>query len=122
MHKLIVFISLIFLSASSFGAEWYEGGTLSDKDALVWQEASQANKIATSAHFVAVMATDDRLKSKMSIKITSAEELKIYATQLSTCIDGATEKNPDEKENKATFSNQSVSALGGICATLMGWL
>jgi hypothetical protein len=65
IFKILLISSLAFTGTCSAG-EWYEGGTLTDQNAIVGQDASLANKIAPSADFVAVMFQGSYLKLSIS--------------------------------------------------------
>lgn len=119
-RKTLSTFILIFAGVCSAG-EWYEGGTLTDKGALIWQEAPLSNKIASSADFVAAMYQKQLLNTSISSKIKSVNDLAPYAIQLATCVDSATKKEQDPKKNKNIYTNQTVSSMAAICATMMGW-
>ena len=102
--------------------KWYEGGTLYNENALVWQEASQKNKLATSADFVAAMWNKKILKPAILKKINSVDDIKPLAQELVIALDDAFKKDEDEKKNKQLFTNQKVSDTVVILAIIMGWL
>lgn len=110
----------MFSGACNAG-EWYEGGTLTDKGALIWQEASLANKIASSADLVAAMYQKRLLNSSISSKIKGGNDLAPYAIELAICVDGATKKEKDPKNNKQIYTNQTVNGMAAICVMMMGW-
>jgi hypothetical protein len=118
--KIITLITLLILSESIFASEWYEGGTLTDKNALAWQEASLANKIASAGDFVAVIFQSQLLVSSISSKIKGVNDLAPYSIQLAECINQAVAKNSDPEENKRIFINQKVNEIGAVCSGLMG--
>ena len=118
----IIIISFLAFSGTSNAAEWYEGGTLTDKGALTWQSAKLANKVASSADFLAVMYQSKMLNSSISSNIKGINNFAPYAIQLATCIDEATEKHKNSKENKKIYTNQKISSIGALCSSTMGWL
>lgn len=118
--KIIAIVTLTFAGICN-AVEWYEGGTLTDKNALIWQEASLANKIATSSDFVALMHQKHLLSSSISNGIKGVNDLAPYAIQLAICIDGATKKQTNPKNNKKIYANQKVSSIAAVCLTMMGW-
>lgn len=83
--------------------EWYEGGTLHKATVKQWKSATQKNKLATCADFMAV--TDN------SISMT---ELKSRATNLMNCIDEAT-RGLDE------LNNDKVSEMATLCIITLGY-
>jgi len=121
IFKILLISSLAFTGTCSAG-EWYEGGTLTDQNAIAWQDASLANKIASSADFVAVMFQGSYLKPSISSNIKSVTDLAPYAIQVAICIDGSTKKLADPEENRKIFTNQELSGMAAICTTLMGWM
>jgi len=121
IEKILIVIILSF-SGGSFAAEFYEGGTLSDKNALIWQDATLANKIATSSDFVATMFQKNILISSMASTIKSVNDLAPYAIQLAICIDESTKKEANEEQNRKIYTNQKISSMAVLCASLMGWV
>jgi hypothetical protein len=92
-----VFLALVSLSSAE---EWTHGGTLHHATVAQWRVATAANRLATSADFVA---------STQHPK--SMEELKYMAEQMETCISGATvDTNTD---------NQKVTDIAAPCALLL---
>ncbi len=120
LSKILVALLFCF-SYTCISAEWYEGGALTDKNALTWQEATFSNKIATSSDFVATMYQNKMLISSISNTINSVNDLAPHAIQLAICIDEATAKNPDPEKNKNIYTNQQVSGMAVLCAMTMGW-
>ena len=66
-------------SNNATGLEWYEGGTLHDSSISEWRNATERNKLATCADWIAKI--DNTI---------SMEELYIRANSLVICIDEAT--------------------------------
>jgi hypothetical protein len=112
---------LIFLAGTASSAEWYEGGKLAAAGALEWQKATPQNKLATSGDIVALMFQKGILKPEINRTIGGVNDLKPYAIGLATCIEGATEKRPDEDMNRKMFINQTVSSMAVLCVYAMGW-
>ena len=112
---------LIVFTGTVSSAEWYEGGSLSNSGILEWQEATPQNKLATSADFVALMFQKKMLKSEIIKTIGSVNDIKPYAVELATCIEGVTAKNPDEDANRKMFINQTVTGMATLCIFTMGW-
>lgn len=103
-------------------SEWYEGGTLSDESALIWQGSTLANKIATSSDFVATMYQKKMFVASISSSIKNVNDLAPYAIQLASCIDEAAKRDPDPAQNKKMYTNQQVSSMAVLCAATMGWV
>lgn len=123
MKKINFIITAMFIlfAGTASSAEWYEGGSLSNAGVLEWQEATPQNKIATSSDFVALMFQKKMLKSEIIKTIRSVNDIKPYAVELAACIEGATEKDPDEETNRQMFTNQTVSGMATLCIFTMGW-
>lgn len=119
-RKIFLILTLMFFGTCSAG-EWYEGGTLTDKGALIWQEASLSNKIASSADLVAAMYQKQLLNTSISSKINGVNDLAPYAIQLAACVDGGTKKEKDPKKNKNIYTNQTVNGMAAICVMTLGW-
>lgn len=115
MKKFILFLILlvlgifvidsIFFSGSkeskSLTTEWYSGGTLHKASISEWKTATEQNKLATCADFVALKNKD-----------ISMDMLKIKARALQTCIDEAVVGH-----NAA--DNETVAKIASQCITLM---
>jgi len=102
--------------------KWYEGGTLHQKSALIWQTASQKNKLATCADLVAVMLKQKMLKESIQEKINSVDDIKFLATELVVGLDAAFKKSHNEAENKKLYTNQKVNETAAMLVMMMGWL
>ncbi len=83
--------------------EWYQGGTLHKANVKQWKSATQKNKLATCADFMAV--------ADNSISMT---ELKSRATNLMNCINEAT-RGLDE------LNNENVSEMATLCIITLGY-
>lgn len=95
-------------SSTAQNQEWYEGGTLHQRTAEEWVEASYRNRLATSADFATAM-----LKSSIVWDdIDSIEDIRPYATAIKTCIDEAYGPAPPLPQ----LENAETAA---ICWTLM---
>lgn len=112
---LVVGISAIAISSIVYAGKWYEGGDLSDKDNISWQEADRANRLATAASSIAGLYIGGMLKEEISASITNMDAMKSFASELVKCIDTAT---------KAGFNGVRVNytdlALG--CIVQMNWI
>lgn len=100
---------------------WYSGGNLHQENALAWQNADYANKIATSADIIASLWKGEMLNQSIQNKITSVEDIKPFATELVVFMDKATEKDPDPDLNEKLYTNQKVGDMAAMGAIMMGW-
>jgi len=81
--------------------EWYEGGTLHKAKVIEWKKATERNKLATCADYMAKV--DDSV---------TMEVIKERATILKECIDEAT-------RDLESTNDKKVSAIAAICITMM---
>lgn len=102
-------------------AEWYEGGTLHKANALQWQKASDADKLATCSDLVAAMYTSKSFKPELQRTIKEIDDLKPLAEELVKALDKAFQKDPDVKNNAKIFTNQKVADTAAMLMLLMGW-
>jgi hypothetical protein len=89
--------------AKSNDDKWYSGGNLHKKNIRDWKNASDANKLATCADFIAGVKKD-----------LSLIDLKEEASQLRDCINEAT-KGTD------TSDHSKVNEIGALCLVTMGY-
>ncbi len=121
-NSKIIFLLVILIFAGACNArEWFEGGTLTEKGALIWQEASFKNKIASSASLVAAMYNNNLLSTLVTNDIKNLKKLAPYAIGLAICIDGATKKEKVPENNKQIYTNQTVNDMAAMCVMMMGW-
>lgn len=83
--------------------KWYEGGTLHKAKVADWKKATDRNKLATCADFMAVVDN--------TVTMT---ELKKRAIKLKKCID----ETIDGLENA---DQQSISLIAAMCTKAMGY-
>lgn len=103
-------------------AEWYEGGTLHQATALEWQQASDANKLATAADIAASAYTKKLLKPDLQNAVTGVDSLLPLAYNLVKGLDAAFEPDPDPETNRVMFANQKVSDFMVMLMASQGWL
>jgi len=109
MKKFFYIIILILISCNHKDnpeLEWLKNGTLHNKTITEWKVASDKNKLATCADFMA------NLKETENQKYTSIEDMKYDAINLKTCIDEGTRNN-----NYA--DNMKISEVAKLCYILM---
>jgi len=82
---------------------WYEGGTLHKATISEWKVATEKNKLATCADFMAKIDNS-----------VSMDELKIRAKALMKCIDEST-------TGLDSTNDESVSSVAAKCAILLGY-
>ncbi|WPO81891.1 hypothetical protein SD427_14095 [Chryseobacterium sp. JJR-5R] len=111
MKKLLILVVSIYISSSCSqknnpDLEWMKNGTLHKKLIFEWKTASDENKLATCADFIANLKKADHEKYK------SIEEMKSDADNLKICIDEGIANN-----NYA--DNMKTSEVAVLCYVLM---
>ena len=115
MSKLLVVVVAILLLTLSSAAQghqerWYTGGNLHRASAAEWNSSSHANRLATSADFVASIMGTDAVRRETRGDIN---RLRPRAERMKSCIDDALAGN-----NSRTIR---VSEIGAACAVLLGY-
>ncbi|HEY3983180.1 hypothetical protein [Cedecea sp.] len=119
----ILFFAILALSTNSaFAKDWYQGGTLHEANALTWQKATQQNKLATCADFIAGLYSKDLLAPEISEKMKSVEDFKPYASELVKQLDAAFAPESDPAQNKKMFTNQTVKSTAMMLMIMMKWV
>lgn len=103
-------------------AEWYEGGTLHQASALEWQQATQANKLATAADITTNAYNKQMFKPELHNLITGVNSFLPMAHALVVGMDKAFKADPDPETNRKTFANQKVSETMVLWMATQGWL
>ena len=85
---------------------WFEGGTLRHKTVRAWRKASHRNRLATSAGFVATLATSNGPTS------FSMSDLKKVAPLLEVCISAIAEPKTPKIPGR---SDMEVAEVAAIC-------
>lgn len=93
-------------SSSDSYIEWTKNGTLHTKTIIDWKAATDENKLATCADFVA------NIKIAEKQKYTSINDMKYDATNLKACIDEAVKGN-------VYADNMQISEVAALCHVLM---
>ncbi|MBL0654861.1 hypothetical protein JD524_09570 [Aeromonas caviae] len=101
---------------------WYEGGTLHQANALQWQKASDADKLATCSDLVAAIYKNKSFKPELQQAIKSVDDFRPLAEELVKALNGAFKADPDTKNNAKIFTNQKVPDTAVMLMMLMGWL
>lgn len=101
---------------------WYEGGTLHQANALQWQKASEADKLATCSDLVAVIYKNKSFKPELQQTIKSVDDFRPLAEELVKALNAAFKEDPDTKNNAKIFTNQKVPDTAVMLMMLMGWL
>lgn len=89
-------------STSGNDTSWFLGGTLHDAIVAEWREATYANRLATSADFIA--ATQD-------VDYSDMEEFKRMSIDLEICISTAV--------SGGDVQNEDVVFISALCLTAM---
>jgi hypothetical protein len=90
--------------------EWYVGGTLHKGTGKDWRTATDSNRLATAADFVAKAIKSDLL----NITFENMDDLKHYAVELSTCL--------TEFLKTELTDTRSVADSATMCVVTMGWI
>lgn len=96
-------------TTKSASDEWYVGGTLHQATISEWKNATEKNKLATCADFVANI-------KKMNNESYNGDvaSMKKDAIQMMNCIDEAV------KGNAAEDANMKINQIAASCAILLG--
>ena len=84
---------------------WFEGGTLRHKTVRAWRKASHRNRLATSAGFVATLATSNGPTS------FSMSDLKKVAPLLEACISSIAESKTPKIPGRSDMEVDEVAAI-----------
>lgn len=101
---------------------WYEGGTLHQANALQWQKASDADKLATCSDLVAAIYKNKSFKPELQQAIKSVDDFRPFAEELVKALNRAFKEDPNTKNNAKIFTNQKVPDTAVMLMMLMGWL
>ncbi|WP_395066579.1 hypothetical protein [Flavobacterium sp.] len=83
--------------------KWYSGGNLHQAKISEWKVATEENKLATCADFVANIKKD-----------LPMSELKIKSIEMKNCIDEAT-------RGLSSTDNQKANEIAALCALQLGY-
>lgn len=83
--------------------KWYAGGNLHQAKISEWKVATEENKLATCADFVANIKKD-----------LPMSELKIKSIEMKNCIDEATRGLP-------STDNEKANEIAALCALQLGY-
>ncbi|MET5232298.1 hypothetical protein WHX03_17100 [Serratia marcescens] len=122
-YGIFLLAAILAINSSAANADnWYQGGTLHDANALVWQKASPKDKLATCADFIAGLYSKNLLSAEISNKMKSVDDFKPYASELVKQLDAAFAPEADSAKNKKMFSNQSVKSTAMMIIIMMKWV
>ncbi|NVK42095.1 MAG: hypothetical protein HWE39_12715 [Oceanospirillaceae bacterium] len=102
--------------------QWTQGGTLVDKGALDWQQASNANKLASCATIISRMVERGILTDKIHNQLTSWDALKIVSVQMQKNLDTAFAPESNKDLNVKLFTSQKVLDTAIMLAITDGWI
>lgn len=108
--------------AETLESKWYEGGTLHGGSGLDWQQATHANKLATSADLLASLWQKDKLSPEVRRPLRNIDDFKPLAEQLVAELDDAFAPEPDQHANRQMFANQGVADSAIMVMALKGWI
>jgi len=95
---------------TAYAGDWYTGGTLHNKTAMEWHQATYRNRLATSADFIT--ATTPKEKQRLLFN-DDMRLLRQRAEALEACITESTQ-DPETRIMK-------VSEVGAACLVLLGY-
>lgn len=122
-YGFFIFVAIMAIgSNSALANSWYQGGTLHEANALMWQKSSQQNKLATCADFIAGLYSKKLLSDDISRKIKSVDDFKPYAAELVKQLDSAFKPEPKKAENEKMFANQTVKSTAMMLMIMMKWV
>lgn len=101
LHVAMV-TSCLFVASPGSAREWYEGGTLHKARAAQWHRATERNRLARSADFVAAAKAASNMR-----------ELRERAEAVEACVSEAT---VDESSREML-----VSEVAAACLILLGY-
>ncbi|HHF0565847.1 TPA: hypothetical protein ACPHUW_000616 [Vibrio alginolyticus] len=102
--------------------KWYENGGLTDKGALVWQQAPYSQKLASAADIYAFFYQQNKLAPSIASNISNVDDFRPYAENLVSSLDEAFKPKQTKEENEKVFANQTVSETSVILLTMQGHL
>lgn len=125
MKKITQYVfaaALLVMAQFALAAEWYEGGTLVKANALEWQQASHANKLASAGDMIATFYNQKKLVPELQAKVKTMDDMKVLATALVTEMDAAFEPESDPATNRQLYANQQVGSTAVMLMAMNGWL
>jgi len=105
-------------------SDWYVGGNLHSSSMTEWMNATEKNRLATSAD-IAIKVLEKKLGSTKAVseKLGTMDNLKPYAIEIDTCITtaGSQPKNVSSEKWGKILMKQRVSEISAGCIVLMKW-
>jgi len=86
------------VQSGSDDTSWFSGGTLQQSTVAEWRQASYANRLATSADFIA---------ATQNVDYGNLGQFKQWATDLETCVSTAV--------SGGDVDNEKVSLIAAMC-------
>ena len=107
---LISILSVLLFSVIIVqGGEWYINGNLHRRTITEWNQATYANKLATSGDMA---LASPKIKALFQ-KSGSVDRLRPFAVELVTCI--------NEVASGEGYESMQVAEMTAGCMILMGW-
>lgn len=124
LKRITLFFAALFLSQAVLAAEWYEGGTLHKANALEWQQATEANKLATVSDFVAGIYNRNGFKPEIQAAIKSGgmPAIKVLSEKLVQELNVAFAPESDPEQNRQLFTNQKVADSAVMIMVISGFI
>lgn len=105
-------VILLFATCVSVNAkEWYEGGSLHEATIAQWKRASQQNKLATCADWLAALW----MRGNLNLNVSSINDMRTYANALVEYIDEASSKT-------RTLDNENANSVALLGMMMTGWI
>lgn len=120
--KKVILVVVLSLFSLSVHAEWYEGGSLHNANAIEWQQADDDNKLATAGDLIAAAYQKGMLKSSLTNQISGVDDIRPLAEELMNQLDAAFEPESDPEQNQKMYANQKVNESAAMLLMMMGWV
>lgn len=101
MKKIIAILFFAFFFTKNMKAqEWYKGGTLHSANLLEWKQATEKNKLATTADWIVT------LFNKKGISLVSKKKTKERAIKIRKCTNSKVIKFKSKTNLKVLKANE----------------
>lgn len=122
LKRAILFFAALFLTQAVMAAEWYEGGTLHKANALEWQQATEANKLATVSDFLANAYKGGLLTDRATAVLTEAglPAFKQISEALVKEVNAVLALEKQNPKNNEFVAKQDIASLVAVAMSLSG--